>query len=78
MLLNPWRVSVFRTLRERVTLDIIHEKTGETRRLELGADDINNILTIGLKRIATVAEILNDGTANTEHLVDIIGEDNED
>ena len=77
MLLNPWRVSVFRTLRERVTLDIIHEKTGETRRLELGADDINNILTIGLKRIATVAEILNDGTANTEHLVDIIGEDNE-
>ena len=77
MLLNPWRVSVFRTLRERVTLDIIHEKTGEIRRLELGADDINNILTIGLKRIATVAEILNDGTANTEHLVDIIGEDNE-
>ncbi len=77
MLLNPWRVSVFRTLRERVTLDIMHEKTGEIRRLELGADDINNILTIGLKRIATVAEILNDGTANTEHLVDIIGEDNE-
>ena len=77
MLLNPWRVSVFRTLRERVTLDIMHEKTGEIRRLELGADDINNILTIGLKRIATVAEILNDGTANAEHLVDIIGEDNE-
>ena len=77
-MLNPWRVSVFRTLRERVILDIIHEKTGEIRRLELGADDINNILTIGLKRTATVAEILNDGTANTENLMDIIGEDNED
>ena len=77
MLLNPWRVSVFRTLRERVILDTIHEKTGEIRRLELGADDINNILTIGLKRIATVAEIINDGTVATEHLMDIIGEDNE-
>ena len=78
MLLNPWRVDVFRTLRERVILDVVHEKTGEIRRLELGADDINNILEIGIKRIATVAEVLNDGTANTEHLVDIIGEDNED
>lgn len=77
MLLNPWKVEVFQSLRERVILDVVHEKTGEIRRLELGADDINNILTIGLKRIATVAEIINDGTVATEHLMDIIGEDNE-
>lgn len=73
MLLNPWRVDVFSSLRERVTLDVIHEESGETRRVELGADDINYILMIGLKRIATVAEILCDDTENTMNLEKIIG-----
>ena len=73
MALNPWKVEVFQSLRERVILDIVHEKTGELRRVELGVDDLNNILMIGTKRIETTAEILRDGTENTVHLENIIG-----
>jgi hypothetical protein len=73
MALNPWKVEVFQSLRERVILDIVHEKTGELRRVELGVDDLNNILMIGTKRIETTAEILRDDTENTVHLEDIIG-----
>ena len=73
MVLNPWKVEVFQSLRERVILDIVHEKTGELRRVELGVDDLNNILMIGTKRIETTAEILRDGTENTVHLENIIG-----
>ena len=74
MMLNPWKVEVFQSFRERVILDVVHEKTGETRRIELGADDLNNILEIGIKRIETTAEILRDNTENTVNLEDIIGE----
>ena len=77
MVLNPWKVEVFQSLRERVILDIVHEKTGELRRVELGADDLNNILAIGTKRIGTTAEILRDDTENTVHLEDIIGKSEE-
>ena len=73
MVLNPWKVEVFQSFRERVILDIVHEQTGETKRVELGANDLYNILEIGTKRIWTTAEILRDGTANTEQLENIIG-----
>jgi len=77
MVLNPWKVEVFQSFRERVILDVVHEKTGEIRRVELGADDLNNILAIGTKRIGTTAEILSDDTENTVHLEDIIGKSEE-
>ena len=73
MVLNPWKVEVFQSFRERVILDIVHEQTGETKRVELGANDLYNILAIGTKRIETTAEILRDDTENTVHLEDIIG-----
>jgi len=72
-MLNPWKVEVFQSFRERVVLDIVHEKTGEVRRVELGADDLNNILLIRTNRIGLTAEILRDDTENTVHLEDIIG-----
>jgi hypothetical protein len=75
--LNPWKVEVFQSFRERVILDVVHEKTGEVRRVELGADDLNNILMIGVKRIETAAEILRDGSEYTSSLEDIIGKDEE-
>ena len=77
MALNPWKVEVFQSFRERVILDVVHEKTGETRRVELGADDLNNILMVGTKRIGITAEILRDDTENTVHLEDIIGKSEE-
>lgn len=73
MALNPWVVEVRQSLRERVIIDVVHEKTGELRRVELGADDLNNILMLGVKRIEIAAEILRDDSEYTSRLEDIIG-----
>jgi uncharacterized protein with PhoU and TrkA domain len=71
--LNPWAIEVVFRERERIRLNIIEENTGEIRQITLSADDLANILTVGLTRNEIIANLIRDGSEYIPQIEAIIG-----